>query len=161
MNEFRCPSCGKKLFDYYPRVRKYGKIIRTCKKCRADFLDPRYHEMAIDGILEEEFAMGPYIFMIILGALIAWRGYYLFGVHQLGTPDEVQWLMPTLFMVLGIGFILGAIISIILIKTGVKSKKFDRLYAESKERLRDVNYLKALKNLGYELPTDLYILTEE
>ena len=35
--EFHCPSCDKKLFTYEERTRKYGKLLKECKKCGAQY----------------------------------------------------------------------------------------------------------------------------
>ena len=125
---FQCPVCGKKLFSYEPRYRKYGKIIHECKRCGASYLDPRYHELAVDGIPESEFHMFPYIFMLMIGGLIAWRVWHLLSVKQLGVPDAMQWLLPVVFLMIGAALFIGAIIGVILIKTGSKRKRFESRY---------------------------------
>lgn len=150
--EFRCPSCGKKLFTFEQRTRKYGRIIQECKKCGAEYADPRYVELAIDGIPEDEFKVAPYLFMIVIGCLLIWRAKHLFGVHQLGVMEQMQWLLPTVFLLLGIAAIIGAIISIIMIKTGRRAKKLETLYQESIERMKDFGYVNKLRKFGYDIP---------
>ncbi|MCR5324615.1 MAG: hypothetical protein K6E85_15270 [Lachnospiraceae bacterium] len=151
---FQCPACGKKLFSYEPRYRKYGKIIHECKKCGANYLDPRYHELAIDGIPENEFQLFPYIFMLVIGALITWRGWHLLSVKQLGVPDALQWLLPVVFLIIGAALFIGAIIGIILIKTGCKRKKFEKELEGSKIRMKDMRYTNELQRLGYDVPAE-------
>jgi hypothetical protein len=92
--------------------------------------------------------------MGIVGGLILWRGLYLFTVHQLGTSENIQWLYPTTFTVMGIFCILCAIYQIIIILTGIKRKKFEKLRQESEERLQDYNYAKTLVSLGYSVPEE-------
>ena len=151
--ELKCGSCGKKLLSYEARERKYGPLIKTCKKCGAKYLDPRYHELAVDGIPEDVFGIPQYLVMVVIGILISWRGTYLFSVHQLGTPDEVQWLLPTLFLVFGIVLIIGGIVEIIRVKTGMMRKKYEKLYEESNQRMRyDREYVMELRRLGYPVP---------
>ncbi len=149
--EFKCPSCGKKLFTYEYRIRKYGCLIKECKKCGSEYIDPRYYELALDGIPEDEFKMTPYVFMMILGGLITWRGLYLFRMRQLGMPDEMQWLLPTVFTILGIVLVIGAIVGMISLKTGLHKKKIERLMAESRARVSDMDYIRRLRRLGYKV----------
>ena len=149
--EFKCPSCGKKLFSYEARVRKYGSLIKECRKCGSDYIDPRYYELAINGVPEDEYKVSPYLFMIVIGGLIIWRALRLFGMRQLGVASEIQWLLPSLLLIMGIVFVIGAIVSIILIKTGLRKKKMDRLLAQSQARLKDSSYVSRLRTLGYKL----------
>ena len=150
--EFHCPSCGKKLFTYETRVRKYEKITKECKKCGATYLDPRCHELAIDGIPEDEFSIPSYLILAVIGGLVLWRGLRMFGMHQIGTPIEVQWLLPTVFSIIGVALILGGIIEIILILTGGKRKILEKKYNASCERMKDRSYVYTLQKLGYIVP---------
>ena len=150
--EFRCHTCGKKLFSYEARTRKYGEIIRKCGKCGVDYADPRYHELALDGIPEDEFGYLQYVLMIALGAFFIWRGLHLFGGRQLGVPEEIQWLMPSAFMLTGIAVIIAALIGIISVMTGAKRRRFDRLLRESEQRMKDPGYVYKLRKFGYNVP---------
>ena len=149
--KFQCPGCGKTLFSYEPRYRKYGKIIHECKKCGTSYLDPRYHELAIDGIPEDEFRPFPYIFMFVIGGLIAWRGWHLLSVKQLGVPGAMQWLLPTVFLIIGTALVIGSLIGLISIKTGLKRSKFEKMLEESKARMRDTRYTDKLRSMGYKM----------
>lgn len=153
--EFKCPSCGKKLFTYEYRVKKYGEVLKTCKKCGEEYLDPRYHELAVEGIPEDEFRYSPYLIMIVIGGLLIWRGIHLFSRYQLGLPKEMQWLLPVLFIGLGIASIIGALISMLSIKTGRKRIKLDRMLEESKERMKDAGYVTTIRRLGYNVPDNM------
>lgn len=148
----KCASCGKKLLEYDTPVRKFGSPLKECKKCGARYIDPRYHELAAEGIPEEDFKIPPYIFLIVIGVLIVWRGIYLFSRHMLGTPEEVRWLLPTVFMVFGIVFVIGGILEILSVKSGRKMNKFNRLYEESCKRLENPSYALTLHSMGYRVP---------
>ena len=150
--ELRCGSCGTKLLTYEGREREYGPMIRKCKKCGVWYLDPRYHELAVEGIPEDVFGIRQYLVAFVVGILIAWRGWYLFGVHQLGMPDQMQWLLPALFLALGVGICIAAIVEVVLIKTGIKRRKYQRMYEESCVRMRDRGYVLTLRKLGYPVP---------
>ncbi len=149
--EFKCPSCGKKLFTYEYRIRKYGSPLKECKKCGSEYIDPRYYELALDGIPDDEFKITPYVFMMIIGGLIIWRGLYMFRMHQLGVAEEIQWLLPTVFTLLGIVLVIGSIAGMVSIKTGLHKKKIDRLMAESRARVSDMDYIRRLRKLGYKI----------
>lgn len=149
--EFRCPSCGKKLFSYEPRIRKYGSLIKECRKCGSEYIDPRYYELALNGIPDDEYKVFPYVFMIIFGGLVIWRGLRLFGMRQLGVPNELQLLLPSVLLIMGVVFVIWAIAGIIMLKTGLHKKKIERLLSESQERLKDSNYVSRLRSLGLKL----------
>ena len=51
-------------------------------------------------------------------------------------------------------YIRYAIYQIIIILTGIKRKKFEKLRQESEERLQDYNYAKTLVSLGYSVPEE-------
>ena len=152
-----CKKCGKKLLSYDPPARiRYKSPVKKCPDCQTRYADPRCHEIAIEGIPRDTYNVRSYLFMIIIGGLILWRGIALFGMHALGEPDNVQWFMPTMFTIFGIILIIGGIIEIILIKTGIKQRKFDKLAKESEERLNDKSYAFILSDLGYNVP-DKYL----
>ncbi|MDE6775102.1 MAG: hypothetical protein K2J37_02165 [Ruminococcus sp.] len=147
-----CSECKKKLLTYdNTHIRKYKSPLKKCRKCHTEYIDPRCHELAAEGIPSDVFSIKQYIFLIIFGALILWRGFYLLNRVQIGVPNETQWFMPAVIIICGAICAVGGIIEIISIKTGLKAKKYDRLYIESEERLRDADYVNTLKNLGYEI----------
>ncbi|MCR5282279.1 MAG: hypothetical protein K6E18_02835 [Lachnospiraceae bacterium] len=159
--EFHCPSCGKKQFSYEPRERRYEKVIKSCKSCGKEYLDPRSHELAAEGIPADAFSVTPYLLMLVVGGLIGWRGWYLFGRHQLGTPSEISWLLPSVFLIMGVVCVIASIVGIIRIKTGSKQKQFERLMQESRMRLKDTDYAGKLQALGYALPREYTIGQED
>jgi len=147
--EIYCKNCGRKLLKYEKYERKYKSPVACCKKCGKEYIDPRCHELAIEGIPEAEFKVTNGIILFIIGVLIAWRGFYLFGMRMLGTPDSMQWLMPSAILLLGLAMIIGAIIDLIRILTGSKKRRYERLLEESKVRISSDEYIWKLKNLGY------------
>lgn len=151
--KIKCAHCGKKLLTYdQGSMIRYKSPVKNCKKCGARYADPRCHEMAIEGIPAGTFSTFSYIAMIVIGALILYRGIYLFKRYQLGVPDAMQWLLPTIFVIGGMVMVVGGIVEIIMIKTGWKTKKYARLLQESEQRLSDKNYAHVLKDLGYGVP---------
>lgn len=77
--EIRCKSCGKKLLAYdQASTIRYKSPVKNCKKCGTRYADPRCHEIAIEGIPKDSFSIPSYVIMMIIGALILYRGIFLF-----------------------------------------------------------------------------------
>lgn len=156
--EIRCKGCGKRLLKYSKTsARKYKSPVKSCSKCGMRYADPRCHEIAIEGIPSDTFRISSYIFLAVAGALILYRGIYLFGMHQMGTPETMQWLLPTLFTVIGCIMLLGGLTECILIVTGIKRRRFDKLTKESEQRLADKGYVYLLQELGYQIPGKILV----
>ena len=153
MNILYCTECGKRLLTYdNTSFRRYKSPVKKCKKCGNLYIDPRCHELAVEGIPPDIFSVKSYIILIIFGILLLWRGIYLLSQVQLGVPRETQWLMPTVIIIFGAGSVIGGIAEIISIKTGLKEKKYKQLYTKSAERLKDADYVNILRNLGVDIP---------
>lgn len=151
--KIRCKQCGKKLLTYSQMsYRRYKSPINVCKKCGTRYADPRCHEIAVEGIPEDEFSASPRVITIIIGALVLCRGLYLFGMYEIGVPDNMQWLKPTIIAIAGLVIVLIGVAGIVAINSGIKEKKFEKLERESEQRLRNKNYARALQNLGYRVP---------
>ncbi|MGN0495309.1 MAG: hypothetical protein ACI4GW_03710 [Lachnospiraceae bacterium] len=147
--EVHCKYCGKRLLKYEIWEKKYKSPIATCKKCGKDYIDPRCHEIAFEGIPKAELKVTKDFVLLFIGALIIWRGYYLFGMHMLGTPDGMQWLLPSVVLLLGIVIVIASVVDAVAILTGVKKRKFEKLLEESHTRIKDESYLQKLEELGY------------
>lgn len=76
------------------------------------------------------------------------------GMRQLGLPDEMQWLMPALIFIVGFILIIGGLVEIIGIKTGLKAKRFEKMLQQSKDRLKDSQYASQLRSFGYNIDID-------
>ena len=144
-----CNNCGKKLLRYEKYEIKYKSPISCCKTCGKEYIDPRCKELAIEGIPDSEFRIIYRIVLLIIGVLIAWRGGDLFGMHMLGTPEAMQFLLPSVILLLGSAIIIGAIVDMVYILTGRKRQKYDILMEESRHRMSNEEYIQKLKALGY------------
>jgi hypothetical protein len=147
--EIKCGNCGKHLLTYESYEKKYKSPLNVCKKCGCEYIDPRCQELAVTGMPEKEFKLSTTFIMLIIGILIVWRGIYLFGMRMLNMPDYAQWVLPTVILLLGLVFIVGAIVEFILIVSGSKRKKYERLMEESQTRMLDEEYVEKLKKYGY------------
>lgn len=148
----RCPECGKKFFIYNESQHRYGNTIRECKKCKNQYIDPRYHELAITGIRKTDFSVTSFIVLILFGAFILYRGIHFINTRLLGSPDGSNIFFSVIFIFFGSITIIAGIAEIIVIKTGLKAKKFDKLLEESEERLSNYEYAQSLKQAGYDVP---------
>lgn len=50
---FRCPHCNNDL-GFAMDAYLYGSPLRQCNKCKKTYVDNRYHEIAIEGIRQED-----------------------------------------------------------------------------------------------------------
>ena len=75
----------------------------------------------------------------------------MFTMRQIGVPNELQLLLPSVLLIMGVVFVIWAIAGIIMLKTGIHKKKIERLLSESQERLKDSNYVSRLRSLGLKL----------
>ena len=63
--EIRCKGCGKKLLKYsQSSFRKYGSPLKNCKKCGMRYADPRYREIAIEGVPKDTFSISSYLILV-------------------------------------------------------------------------------------------------
>lgn len=150
-----CRKCGKKLLTYsQASFRHYKSPLKNCKKCGTRYADPRCHEIAVEGIPNDTFSYLSYAIMGIAGGLLLWRGIHLFRMYQLGLPNSMQWLLPTVFVVGGAVMVVGGLYELITIATGIKAKKYDRLRKESELRLQNKDYAHELRSMGYIVPEE-------
>lgn len=91
------------------------------------YADPRCHEIALDGIPPDTFSVRSNAVFAIIGALILYRGIYLFGKYQLGVPNKMQWMLPSVFVIWGAATAVWGIAEIILIVSGMKKRNLMRL----------------------------------
>ncbi|MBD5464299.1 MAG: hypothetical protein HDR22_00440 [Lachnospiraceae bacterium] len=150
--EGNCPYCKAKIFFYYEEEWLYGSPIRTCKKCGKNYVDDRYHEIAVEGIAPNALSIrrNGIGLLVMLGIfLIAFLIHFYEISHKSGYSLEFCCLM-----VVALFGILFFIIDSIRILTGAKAKKLERLRVESVKRLRNWGYAKELEALGYPVPEE-------
>ena len=152
-----CSNCGKKLLSYDPPgVQKYKSPVNQCPDCHTRYIDPRCHEIVIEGVPADKFSVKSHLFLVVIGALFLWRGIYLFGMKSIGTPEEIQWFMPSVICIAGMVMVFGGIFEVIYILSGKKQAKYDKLTMESDMRLQDKSYAYILQDFGYIVP-DKYL----
>ncbi len=153
ITEGKCPFCGYQSFICNKQAYYYGSPIQTCKKCDHQYIDKRYHEIAIEGIrYADRASIIPVVIIWILGGFLIYRSFCLFGsYHRSGTLPQND-ILAVLFFIIGVLFIIGGIIELIRTLTGTKQRKTDTLRQESEERMQNRVYAQILANAGYNVP---------
>lgn len=149
----KCPFCRHRFFAYNEQAYYYGSPVRTCKKCDHQYIDKRYHEIAIEGIRgTDRSSVVQLVVTWIVGGFFIYRAFHLFGTyHRSGTLPKND-ILAVLFFIFGVLFIIGGIIELIRTLTGSKQQKMDTLRQESEERLQNRIYARTLANAGYNVP---------
>ncbi len=145
--EWVCPECKTKNRESC-NTWMYGSPIRECQACRAEYLDRRFREVAIDGFDPRAsntkfYTKGALILLaiaLVCGVMIYFqyaKGYYSMKIVVAGAFSA-----------------LGAIacgINVLRIKLGFQNKDNDKFMAESKARLSDPQYVEKLRKYGYKV----------
>ena len=150
----KCPHCKKNLGNINTDDYLYGSPLKTCPKCKKEYLDPRFHEIAIDGIRDCDISSDPdFLAKKRKNGLLTILG----GIG-------VMALFIILIMV-GWIFYLFPVISIILIIGGVKTLKetnpqaiekkraeLDQEKMRSYARMQNPQYVAQLRAYGCAVP---------
>jgi|GEM_PF-5545621 len=149
-----CPHCGKKFDTTIGGERRYGCPIITCKKCGGQFLSTNIIEPALmveNATKPSRIAFGD-ILCVIIGGIMLYRGFVNYALGSTG-------LSIFLFIAGGLLFALGvwAFIERIVKYPKLLQAWQDELEA-SRERLRDVGYIKTLVRLGYRMPSKYSVI---
>lgn len=147
--KIKCAKCGKHLLTYTSPSRLYKSPVSTCPKCGSLYLDPRCHELAIEGIPKDMFDIKSFGALGVVGVYILYRGIHMLGLRQIGSPEEIQGALPYVLILMGAMLILGGCIEIVTILFGIKRKKYDKLMEESQARMLNPSYVMVLEDLGY------------
>lgn len=131
---------------------QYGTPIKTCKKCGGVYLDPNFHEIAIDGFPPDEFSIKKGVKSALLGAGIFLICAIIF-VCELLFSDRIH-IYPPILAVMGIIIIITSIVDIIKIKSGAKTGEMEKLRYESVLRLKNPLYAQQLRDIGYNVPAE-------
>lgn len=146
-----CPNCGAKYGDNRTDVYRYGSPVRTCAKCKGQYLNKCYHEAAVDGFSDADVSLeaGKKKIgnaLLLLGLSVAVN--VLFFVLQ--RHSWIYWL----FLGLGVVYLLVALKDYVQVKNGTRQQALEKCMEESIERLGDPEYACLLKELGYNVPEE-------
>lgn len=145
-----CPNCGKKISNYAPNKFLYGSPIRYCKKCKGAYVDPNYHEIAVDGFPKTEMKASTGLKTALVGLVVFLISAGIF-ICEILFSEYYHTIFP-LMAIMGIIMILYGIVDSIRVKSGAKAGSMEKLRQESIQRLSDAQYAMQLKELGYNVP---------
>lgn len=150
--EGTCPHCGAKTKEDC-NTWVYGSPIRRCRKCGQEYLDKRWREVAIDGFdprsQDASFYMKGALLLAAFTALCA--GWMVLQINMKGyytTRNLACVILGSLGTVL-------CIFLAIRIKFGFEDKNNAKFMEESKQRLKNPEYVQKLREYGYQIPEDL------
>lgn len=154
ITKFKCPHCG---YDLGPAINVYlyGSPFQVCKKCKKTYVDPRYHEIAVEGIRREDIepteddkkehrksgwtTIGIGLAMFVGFALCLCIGLIAFPLPIIGV----------ICLIGGIGTLKGD-----NEKALEKSRKeLEMKKQESFLRMQDPQYVEQLRSIGYHVKT--------
>ena len=146
-----CPHCGKEISGYMENQMYFGSPIITCKKCKGKYLDRRFHEIAIDGIGNVlSIKRSAKILLIFLALFSIAFIVNFFSIMQSGKYNVKLFFVQ----ILSLFAMVFAIADMVMIKTGMKAKRYEKKKLESIVRLRNIEYAKTLSEFGYEVPDE-------
>ena len=147
----KCPHCGKSIaITYMLNEWKYGSPIKVCKKCNQEYIDKRYHEMAIDGFSPETFDIKGTLSFLIFGVMSTIASILITAFSL--WLDSSYYPMVIATGIMGILIVIGMICNLISIKTGIKQRRIEKKMLQSVERLQNKEYAHKLASLGYSVP---------
>lgn len=145
-----CPKCNHCDGRFGGNDYRYGSPLRTCPKCKTQFINSYYHEIEIEGISPIALNAKRTLIGLAVGILffVIAAGIHLYEI----TYKDYYHTMPIYMMIICAIVIVYAIIDFILIKTGFKNKRTEKKREESIQRLKNTQYALQLKALGYNVP---------
>ena len=152
--EGTCPKCGEKTREQ-SNTWAYGSPIRFCPRCKQEYLDKRWREVAIDGFDPRGTSPAYYLkcFVGCLVGLILSYGWYYYTTHYRGYYNTMN---IAIIVVAAIGTI-GCLGLAIYIGLGFGKKADAKYMEESKRRLRDADYVRKLQSYGYVIPAEYLV----
>ncbi len=148
--EMHCPNCGRLVGTFVAGDYRYGSPLKTCPKCNAEYINPVFHEIEVDGISPDAFDIKKLLIGILIGVIFFAVGA---GIHYYEiTMQDYYHTSCIAIMIISAIAVFYAIGNIILIKTGLKDKRTQRKRQESAQRLSNPQYAARLKELGYNVP---------
>lgn len=150
--ELKCPHCGKIVATRGANDYRYGSPLKNCRFCKENYLDPFFHELAAEPPEPNAFNVKHKLTgMVMLAGILAFCAvFYWFEITYMNTHHM---MLPVLMALTGVGEI-AFLVEIVLIKTGVKERRTERLRAQSAERLKNPVYARELTRLGYPVPVE-------
>ena len=148
--EIHCPNCGRLVGTFVVGDYRYGCPLNICPKCKAEYINPAFHEIEVDGISPDAFDIKKLLLGILMGVVFFAVSA---GIHYYEVTMQDHYHTSCIaIMVISAIAVFYAIGNIIFIKTGLKDKRTQKKRQESAERLSNPHYAMHLKELGYNVP---------
>ncbi|MDO5561099.1 MAG: hypothetical protein Q4F95_16095 [Oscillospiraceae bacterium] len=149
-NKAGCPNCGADILFYNSLQWYYGSPLRTCRRCGAEYFDDRYHEIEIDGYEPDAFNITKDRLAAVVGLIIT----VVFACVHVFEVTHLTRFFPgyALLSLIGVFAMLFGITDAVMIATGRKEKRLEKLRCRSEERLKNKQYAHKLYNHGYKVP---------
>lgn len=155
-----CPYCNEKLgHNGKNKVDSsgfgnltYGSPIVICDKCGRESLDSDIHEIAIEGINQNEYSLKNKLKLafIFLALGLLSTGIHIYEVTCQNYYHEKLAVAAFVFLAL---FVVMIIYSL-YIALGFRAKKIENIKQKSIERLKNTEYAQKLNSLGYPVPEE-------
>ena len=152
--EGTCPKCGEKTREQ-SNTWGYGSPIRFCPRCKQEYLDKRWREVAIDGFDPKSTNPGYYLkaFLLLVVVTAISGGWLYYTTHF---KNYYSTLVVTVVIVGAIGAVACLGLSI-WIALGFAAKSNAKYLEESKRRLRNADYVRKLQEYGYVIPSEYLV----
>jgi len=147
--EGNCPKCGEKTREQC-NAWGYGSPIRFCTRCKQEYLDQRFREVAIQGFDPKSTSPVYYVkaTILCLAITLAAGGWMYYTLHF-----RQSWNTMTLaLLIVGAIGTVGCIVLALWVGLGFAGKENAKYLAESEKRLRDPLYVQKLQSYGYVIP---------
>ena len=154
--EGKCSRCGEAVKEK-SNMWAYGSPIRICPFCKQEYLDRRWREVAVQGFDPKSTSPLYYIkaFFICLAALAVSGGWTWYTVHY---HHEYYTSMVAVIIVSSIGAV-GCLVLALAVALGFMKKDNEKYMRESEMRMRDPEYVKKLRECGYQIPEKYFAET--
>ncbi len=149
----KCPHCGNSLKEE-DNAYLYGSPFRVCSKCKNTYVDNRYHEIAIEGIRQED--INPTEADMKAQRKSGWKWIWIgIGMNALFIIILFTGWMIFPLPIFGVSFIISGSRSIKNVSPKQLEKKRKEIEAEKQQsllRIQNPEYLEQLRTIGYNIP---------
>ena len=152
--EGTCPKCGEKTREQ-SNMWGYGSPIRFCPRCKQEYLDKRWREVAINGFDPKSTSSSYYVkaFLFLVAVTAISGGWLYYTTHY---KNYYSTLVVAVVIIGAIGAVACLGLSI-WIGLGFAAKSNAKYLEESKRRLRNVEYIRKLQAYGYVIPSEYLV----
>ena len=149
-----CPHCGKNVIESYGILNPYlyGSKLQKCNNCGGEFFDNRWREVAVQGYDPIQLTQEPQACQRFgLGGIVA----SLMGFRMRNNMDKLA--DPVIVNICLIGFLILSLIIFLQYlrhKLGFIQRKNERYMMESRQRMKDPEYVKLLLSHSVKVPEE-------